>query len=126
MRRAVRKRLCWAGVQPTKHLATLLFVSVMTPRSSVLIALSLGSVSICAQAQMAPNSESQVWLRTAINGGRFSDLRWPDFSDYNRHLKKFYDANGNGLWWVKGLAPTPQARQVIALLLHAGQKGLSA
>ena len=55
-----------------------------------------------------------------------SDLRWPDFSDYSKHVKKFYDFNGNSLWWVKGLEPTPQARQVIAVLQQADQKGLSA
>lgn len=75
---------------------------------------------------MAPSPESQAWLRTVISGGRFSEMRWPNFSDYNRHLQKFYDTNGNGLWWVKGLEPTPQAQRLIALLLQAGQKGLSA
>ncbi len=95
-------------------------------RNLALIALSLGSVSIAAQAQTAPGSEGQAWLRTAIATGKLSDLRWPDFSDYRRHLTKFYDANGNQLWWVKGLEPTPQARQLIGLLLQADQKGLSA
>ena len=57
---------------------------------------------------------------------RFPDLRWPDFSDYSPHLNKFYELNENSLWWVKGMEPTPQARQVIALMLQADQKGLSA
>src|SRR3984893_15438931 len=112
----------WATVQPTKATGPLLSISVMRPRNLVLIALSLGSVSISAQAQMAPSPESQAWLRTVISGGRFSEMRWPDFSDYNRHLQKFYDANGNGLLWIKGLEPTPQALQLIALLLQADQK----
>lgn len=64
-------------------------------------------------------------LRTAIGGGN-SDLHWPDFTDYTKHVKKFYDLNGDSLWWVKDLEPTPQARQLIAVLLQAGQKGLSA
>lgn len=88
----------------------------------VLIALSC----ISAQAQVALNSTDQAWLRTAISSGTFSDLRWPDFSDYSKHLQKFYDFNGGSLWWVKGMEPTPQARQLIALLVQAGQKGLSA
>ena len=53
-------------------------------------------------------------------------MRWPDFSDYSKHVKKFYEFNGNSLWWVKGMEPTAQARQVIALMLQADQKGLSA
>ncbi len=72
------------------------------------------------------SSEGQAWLGTAISRGSFSDLRWPDFSDYSKHVKKFYEFNGDSLWWVKGMEPTAQARQVIALLLKADQKGLSA
>src|SRR5580658_4405202 len=86
------------------------------------------------QAQPSSNSAKagelspagQSWLRTAISSGNLPDLRWPDFSDYSKHVKKFYDFNGDSLWWVKGMEPTPQARQAIALMLQADQKGLSA
>jgi murein L,D-transpeptidase YcbB/YkuD len=71
------------------------------------------------------SAEGQALLRTAIASGN-SALRWPDFSDYGKPVKKFYELNGNSLWWVKHSEPTPQARQVIALILHADQKGLSA
>jgi len=74
----------------------------------------------------ALSSESQAWLATAISSGSFPDLRWPDFSDYRQHVKKFYELNGNSLWWVNGMEPTPQARQVITLMLQADQKGLAA
>jgi murein L,D-transpeptidase YcbB/YkuD len=70
-------------------------------------------------------AEGQALLRAALSSGN-SDLRWPDFTDYSKHLKKFYDFNGDSLWWVKDLEPTPQARQLITLILQAGQKGLSA
>jgi L,D-transpeptidase YcbB len=72
------------------------------------------------------SSEGQTWLHAAINAGSSPDLRWPDFSDYAGHVKKFYDLNGDSFWWVDGMEPTPQARQVIALMLQADQKGLSA
>ena len=90
--------------------------------SLALIALFCSS----AQAQVALSEPNQAWLRTAIGSGTFSDLRWPNFSDYSKHLQKFYDFNSYSLWWVNGMEPTPQARQAIALLLQAGQKGLSA
>ena len=92
------------------------------PVPLALIAL-LGS---SAQTQVALNASSQAWLKTTITNGSFSDLRWPDFSDYSNHVRKFYDFSGDSLWWVKGMEPTPQARQLIALLLQAGQKGLAA
>jgi len=72
------------------------------------------------------SSEGQAWLGAAISRGNFTDLRWPDFSDYSMGVKKFYEFNSDSLWWVKGMEPTTQARQVIALLLKADQKGLSA
>lgn len=72
------------------------------------------------------SSEGQAWLGATISRGSFSDLRWPNFSDYSMYVKKFYEFNGDSLWWVKGMEPTAQARQVIALFLKADQKGLSA
>lgn len=78
-----------------------------------------------AQAQGTLSSEGKAWLRTTILTGR-SDLRWPDFTDYANQIATFYKLNGYSLWWVRGMAPTPQAQQMIALLHHADQKGLSA
>src|ERR1700722_950250 len=84
------------------------------------------SLASPAEAQVALSPEGQGWLRTAINSGSTDLLRWPNFSDYSKHVQKFYDFNGTSLWWVKGMEATPQARQVIALILQAEQKGLSA
>lgn len=105
----------------------------------LLIALSCGLLGLARFAQTQPvtssngneraqdlSSEDHVWLRAAITGGTFPDLRWPDFSDYRGQVQKFYELNGNSLSWVKGMEPTRQAREVIALLLQADQKGLSA
>jgi len=72
------------------------------------------------------SAEGQASLRAIIQAGNLPDLRWPDFSDYEKHLQKFYDSYGYSLPWVRGMQPTAQARQVIAILLNAEQKGLSA
>jgi L,D-transpeptidase YcbB len=74
--------------------------------------------------QLSP--EGQAALRAAIDSGTLAQLRWPDFSDYTKLVKDFYDSYGNSLPWVRGMQPTVQAQQVIALLLQADQKGLSA
>jgi L,D-transpeptidase YcbB len=71
------------------------------------------------------SSDAQTWLRTAIHEGKFAELRWPDFSDYHAYLDNFYELNSYSLWWVRGQEPTPQARQIIKLLLESDQKGLS-
>jgi murein L,D-transpeptidase YcbB/YkuD len=74
--------------------------------------------------QLTP--EGQAALRAAIDSGNLMQLRWPDFSDYTKLVKEFYDSYGNSLPWVRGMQPTAQAQQIIALLLQADQKGLSA
>jgi L,D-transpeptidase YcbB len=71
------------------------------------------------------SAEGQASLRAIVQAGNLPDLRWPDFSDYGKHLQKFYESYSYSLPWVKGMEPTAQAEQVIALLLQADQKGLS-
>jgi murein L,D-transpeptidase YcbB/YkuD len=74
--------------------------------------------------QLSP--QGQAALQAIIQSGKLSDLRWPDFSDYDKHLQKFYGSYAYYLPWVTGMEPTAQAQQVIAILLQADQKGLSA
>jgi L,D-transpeptidase YcbB len=71
-------------------------------------------------------AEGQASLRAIVQAGNLADLRWPDFSDYQKHVQKFYESYGYSLPWVKGMQPTPEAQQIIAILLQADQKGLSA
>src|SRR5258708_7690063 len=68
--------------------------------------------------------EAQTWLRATVTNGRLPELRWPDFSDYSKHLQNFYELNGYSSWWTKENEPTPQARQMIALFEQADKKGL--
>jgi murein L,D-transpeptidase YcbB/YkuD len=74
--------------------------------------------------QLSP--QGQAALQATIQAGKLPDLRWPDFSDYDKHLPKFYDSYAYSLPWIRGMQPTPQAQQVIAILSQAEQKGLSA
>ena len=74
----------------------------------------------------ALSSDGQESLRAVIKAGNLADLRWPDFSDYEKHTQKFYESYGYSLPWIRGMEPTAQAQQVIALLLQAEQKGLAA
>lgn len=72
------------------------------------------------------SSEGQAALHAIIQSGSLAELRWPDFSDYANYTQKFYMSFDYALPWVKGNQPTPEARQAIAILQSAGQKGLSA
>jgi murein L,D-transpeptidase YcbB/YkuD len=74
--------------------------------------------------QLTP--DTQAWLRSTIQTGNLADLRWPDFSDYTKLVQEFYESYGHALPWVRGMQPTPQAQQIIAVLFQADQKGLNA
>ncbi len=71
-------------------------------------------------------ADGQASLRGIIQSGNLSELRWPDFSDYRKHVQKFYESSGYSLRWIRGMQPTAQAQQLISILLKAEQKGLAA
>ena len=111
------------------------YASRLMSQLMLLALLCLSGLSAMSSAHTQPaksnsmatelSPEGQAALRAAISSGSLPDLRWPDFSDYREHVRRFYEFNANSLWWVKGMEPTPQARQVIAVLLQADHKGLS-
>ena len=80
--------------------------------------------SVPAPQQLSP--EGQASLRAIIQAQNLSDLRWPDFSDYSRLMTEFYQSYGYSLPWVRGMEPSAQAQQVIAILKNADQEGLFA
>ena len=51
-------------------------------------------------------------------------MRWPNFSDYQTGLLKFYEPTGFAPAWVQGLQPVPQALALIEAFRVAGEKGL--
>ena len=80
--------------------------------------------SVPAPQQLSP--DGQASLRAIIQARNLSDLRWPDFSDYGQLMTEFYQSYGYSLPWVRGMEPTRQAQQVIAILKNADQEGLFA
>src|SRR6204780_2690025 len=80
--------------------------------------------SVPAPQQLSP--EGQASLRAIIQAQNLSDLRWPDFSDYSRLMTEFYQSYGYFLPWVRGMEPSAEAQQVIAILKNADQEGLFA
>ncbi|HEX7191311.1 MAG TPA: L,D-transpeptidase family protein [Thermoanaerobaculia bacterium] len=65
-------------------------------------------------------------IRSLVEAGRDDDLRWPDFSDYRKHLRNFYEPLGYGFAWSRNGKATPQALAVIALFESADVKGINA
>ncbi len=70
------------------------------------------------------SSNGQQELHSILDSGRLTDLQWPDFSDYGKWVKEFYDSGNYQLAWTGGGKPTTQARELITILDDAGEKGL--
>jgi L,D-transpeptidase YcbB len=84
-----------------------------------------GTSSEAKQSSADPLSPlGQQELRTIVNTGRLADLRWQNFSDYQKWVKEFYDAGNYQLEWTRGGKPTPQALEMIGILQDAAEKGL--
>jgi len=87
------------------------------------------------QSQVAPppapsvlnlTTEGQRVIHDLVETPRFDELRWPDYSDYKKHLKNFYEPLNYQFAWTEGGQITPQARVLIGLFEHADEKGINA
>jgi len=85
--------------------------------------LAVACLLAAAPAQTV-STESAAALRQIGEAGRLDDLRWPDFPDYQRHVKNFYHLAGYAPAWIRHGQATPQARSVIGILQKADEKGL--
>ena len=117
-------RTWWLGPRISASLVLIALFCACGPNSAS--SAQSASPSSAGASTQPLSSEGQAWLHASIASGNFADLRWPDFSDYSEPVKKFYELNGHSLVWVKGMEPTPQARQLVELLIQADHKGLSA
>src|SRR4029077_12558987 len=76
------------------------------------------ALSCLAMAQPSSRTES------IITAGNLDGMRWPNFSDYQVWLRKFYEPAGYAPAWLQGNAPTPQALVMIERFRNASQNGL--
>jgi murein L,D-transpeptidase YcbB/YkuD len=65
-------------------------------------------------------------IQAVVEASRLDELRWPDFSDYRKHLINFYQPLNWEFAWTRGGHVTPQARAVITLFEKADSKGINA
>jgi murein L,D-transpeptidase YcbB/YkuD len=122
----VKRPLVFKGsliVLPLLAVALVSGHSVGSPRGAHARSETPGNSAVSIE-ELTPEGQSS--LRAILQAGTLPDLRWPDFSDYGKHVQKFYNSYGYSLPWIKDMQPTPQAQQAIAVLLQADQKGLSA
>jgi murein L,D-transpeptidase YcbB/YkuD len=73
-----------------------------------------------------PTSAVGRTIQTLVTESNMEELRWPDFTDYRKHLRNFYGPNGYRPAWVVSGSPTTQALMVIGLFEAADSKGINA
>lgn len=86
----------------------------------LLIALPLSAQTV----ETPPATPAARVVQAVVEESLMPELRWPDFSDYRKHLRNFYAPIGYRLVWTQKGVPTAQARAVIALFEAADAKGI--
>jgi L,D-transpeptidase YcbB len=76
------------------------------------------------QAVPANSSAIEELLRSQVATGNLAELRWPDFTDYQTLVTKFYESGSYETAWVEGSVPTVQAIDMIKALQASETKGL--
>jgi L,D-transpeptidase YcbB len=61
-----------------------------------------------------------------VAAGELPEMRWQNFSRWRPRVRQFYDPVAYSAAWTDNGGPTPQARALIDLFEHAGEKGLQA
>ncbi|HEY1435212.1 MAG TPA: L,D-transpeptidase family protein [Thermoanaerobaculia bacterium] len=86
--------------------------------------LALLVLTFIASVSWARNPGDGGEARDLVASGHLSDLRWPDFTDYEGALASFYEPNGYASAWVRDGRPSPQALALIGQFKDAWKKGL--
>lgn len=100
----------------------LLLVLAAGPRSN---ALADASPSPTAETSPAAPPEALSELGDLIAAGKLTDLRWPDFTDIQGEVVKFYALGENAVAWIDDGQPTAQAQAMIQLFKQGALKGLN-
>ncbi len=105
-------------------------------RALSLAALAAALSPACARATTPPSardavvpsdpcsSEGHAALRALLSAGSHPDLGWRDFSEHREAAERFYRTRAYAEAWLRGAAPTAQARALAEILRRAGEKGL--
>ncbi|HET7435199.1 MAG TPA: L,D-transpeptidase family protein [Thermoanaerobaculia bacterium] len=91
-----------------------------------LLALLIAVPAFAQTVEAPPATPAARVVQAVVEESQMPELRWPDFSDYRKHLRNFYAPTGYRLVWTANGKPTAQARATIALFEAADVKGIHA
>src|SRR5205807_8416354 len=120
--RASARRLALRQSRPAHPLAEEGGGARMNATASFAVALSILAQTIT----IPPATPVAKAIEPLVEVSRLEEMRWPDFTDYRKHIRNFYAPRGYEPVWVANGKPTPQALGVIALLDAADAKGINA
>ncbi len=91
-----------------------------------LVALAFCLSATAQTVTIPPASPVARAMEPLVEASRLDEMRWPDFTDYRKHLRNFYAPRAYEPAWLANGRPTAQALGVIAILDAADAKGINA
>src|SRR4029078_11360741 len=88
--------------------------------------LALAFAILAQTITIPPATPVAKALEPLVEVARLDEMRWPDFTDYRKHLRNFYAPRAYAPAWLLNGRPTAQAMAVIAILDAADAKGINA
>ena len=88
--------------------------------------LALAFAILAQTITIPPATPVAKALEPLVEVARLDEMRWPDFTDYRKHLRNFYAPRAYAPAWLANGRPTAQAMAVIAILDAADAKGINA
>jgi len=89
-----------------------------------LLPLWLLILATAACTAVAQQTDVSSQLRAIASSGQLPELRWPNFTDYRRHVQNFYEPSSYTPAWILDSQPTQQALAILEILRHADSQGL--
>jgi len=97
-------------------------------RTRITLGLALASAAalapLTARAQSSDDEIVHATIERIVDEASHPYLRWPNFPYYQDELESFYGPLDYGLAWFKDGRLTSPARDVIGVLMAAGERGL--
>src|SRR3984957_20421319 len=102
---------------------SVLVLAIVVSRQPSGVSAFIPQQAAVGNGQSLPPAGASI-LHAIADAARIEDLRWASFAAYQSEFKKFYEANGYSLVWVRNGQVRPQALAVIQVLQNAGSRGL--
>jgi len=107
----------------TTYRTTLRRIGVLLSACALLLALG-GCHSAPPAGIPAPRGDAAPAVQQILASPKLASLRWPDYTDLQPQVQKFYAARNDNPAWLHDGEPTPAATALLQLFHDAQLKGL--